>query len=260
MRATPHRGGMNRHTTTRDTPPPRGAAASRRGFARTLTSDWTRTARRSADVRRARSWAVVDVDFADLDELLTLAGYERRDDPAAEGVLRCLVDRARTDDLAARIVIQRIVPGLIGSTRHRPAGMTADEALQELVSAAWVSVRSFDPTRSPSCLSAALINDAVYRAFKADRRRRDRRPEISVDPQEWRGLTAVDDDILRRVREIMVEASTRGVDPVNMEALRRVLMTGSTEQVARAMGISPRAVRYRCARVAAELAEFTRVA
>ena len=138
--------------------------------------------------------------------------------------------------------------------------LTADEALQELVSAAWVSVRSFDPTRSPSCLSAALINDAVYRAFKADRRRRDRRPEISVDPQEWRGLTAVDDDILRRVREIMVEASTRGIDPVNMEALRRVIMTGSTEQVARAMGISPRAVRYRCARVAAELAEFTRVA
>ncbi len=77
----------------------------------------------------------------------------------------------------------------------------------------------------------------------------------SVHPQR-----VVDDDILRRVREIMVEASTRGIDPVNMEALQRVLMTGSTEQVARAMGISPRAVRYRCARVAAELAEFTRVA
>ena len=50
------------------------------------------------------------------------------------------------------------------------------------------------------------------------------------------------------------------IDPVNVEALRLVLLTGSTEKVAATMGISPRAVRYRCSRVADELAAIARVA
>ncbi|MGA1723081.1 MAG: hypothetical protein ACO4B6_03960 [Ilumatobacteraceae bacterium] len=66
--------------------------------------------------------------------------------------------------------------------------------------------------------------------------------------------------MLDRVREVLIEARVRGIDPVNLEALRRVLLTGSTERVAEAMGISPRAVRYRCSRVASELAAIAQVA
>jgi DNA-directed RNA polymerase specialized sigma24 family protein len=253
---------MNRPSSDRDHPQPRQrpGAEGRRGFARSLTAEWERTARRHAAIRRARSWAVVTTHFEDLHGLLALAGYERRDDPAAEGVLRRLVEQARSDELAARVVVQRIVPGLIGATRHRPSDMTADEALQDLVAAAWIAVRSYDPGRSPSCISAALINDAVYRVFKSDRRRREQRPEVLVDPQEWRSLTATEDHVLDRVREVLVEAALHDIDPVNVEALRRVLLTGSTEKVAAAMGISPRAVRYRCSRVADELAAIARVA
>jgi len=182
------------------------------------------------------------------------------DDHDAEGVLRRLVERAQSDELAARVVVQRIVPGLISATRHRPSDMSADDALQELVAAAWIAVRSYDPKRSPSCISAALINDAVYRVFKSDRRRREKRPEVLVDPQDWRSLTATDDQVLDRVREVLIEARVHGIDPVNLEALRRVLLTGSTERVAEAMGISPRAVRYRCSRVSSELAAIAQVA
>ena len=251
---------MNRPSSDHVQLRPRRGADTRRGFARSLTAEWERTARRRASIQRARTWGVVTAHFDDLDGLLALAGYERRDDTAAEGVLRRLVDQARDDDLAARVVVQRIVPGLIGATRHRPSDMTADDALQELVAAAWIAIRSYDPSRSPSCISAALINDAVYRVFKSDRRRREKRPEVLVDPQDWRSLTATDDQVLDRVREVLIEARLRGIDPVNLEALRRVLLTGSTERVAEAMGISPRAVRYRCSRVAGELAAIAQVA
>jgi len=251
---------MNRRSSDTDHPRPRGGADSRRGFARALTTEWERTARHRASIHRAKSWGVVNTHFDDLDELLALAGYDRRDDHDAERVLRRLVERAQSDELAARVVVQRIVPGLISATRHRPSDMSADDALQELVAAAWIAVRSYDPKRSPSCISAALINDAVYRVFKSDRRRREKRPEVLVDPQDWRSLTATDDQVLDRVREVLIEARVHGIDPVNLEALRRVLLTGSTERVAEAMGISPRAVRYRCSRVAGELAAIAQVA
>jgi len=75
-----------------------------------------------------------------------------------------------------------------------------------------------------------------------------------------RGRCATDDQVLDRVREVLIEARVHGIDPVNLEALPRVLLTGSTERVAEAMGISPRAVRYRCSRVSSELAAIAQVA
>ena len=84
--------------------------------------------------------------------------------------MRQLVVRAADDELAARIAIQRIMPGLLAVVRRR--GAACDEGLDELVGAAWIGVRTFNPARGSRCVAAALIADADYRAFRSRWRRR----------------------------------------------------------------------------------------
>ena len=84
--------------------------------------------------------------------------------------MRQLVLRAADDELAARIAIQRILPGLLAVVRRR--GAAYDDGLDELVGAAWIGVRTFNPARGSRCVAAALIADADYRAFRSRWRRR----------------------------------------------------------------------------------------
>jgi DNA-directed RNA polymerase specialized sigma24 family protein len=139
-----------------------------------LRAEWARLAVRPSAVRRARSWYVTTSPFTDLHRLLALAGYRTAETEATEAVLAALVVRARTDELAARIVLQRILPALISAGRRY--GSRAQRAhldpVEEIVAAAWIAIRSYDPGRPPSNLAAALVGAAAYRAFRAPIRRR----------------------------------------------------------------------------------------
>jgi DNA-directed RNA polymerase specialized sigma24 family protein len=122
---------------------------------------------------------------------------------------------------------------------------------------AWIAIRTFDPRRHPSCLAAALISDAVYRAFHAENRRQVQRETVSevVGDQP----SAIDEHDLHALRQVLIEARTAGLDPLDVEVVRRVIVGGSTEAVAAELGVTARAVRYRCTRVVAELARFTEI-
>src|SRR5688572_30506938 len=82
-----------------------------------LDREWAAIRARPRCIARARTWAVTDRPFADLDELLTLAGNRVPPTPATDEVLARLVTVARDDDLAARVVLQRILPGLLATAR-----------------------------------------------------------------------------------------------------------------------------------------------
>ena len=68
---------------------------------------------------RVRSWGVTSTPFRSLDELLRLAGFKVARTPAeTDEVLRRLVVLAATEPLAARIVLQRLLPGLLAIVRR----------------------------------------------------------------------------------------------------------------------------------------------
>jgi DNA-directed RNA polymerase specialized sigma24 family protein len=141
-----------------------------------LTREWQAIRHRPAVLRRAHGWQV-GVDFQSLDELVDAAGF-RRDSSAGrhpadgDAVLARLLLAARQDDLAARVVLQRILPGLVATARRwarRPEG--GPEALDELLAAAWAVIRTFPVERREAQLAARLLRESQYHAFVRPHRR-----------------------------------------------------------------------------------------
>lgn len=149
-------------------------------FMARLQREWDVLARRPAVLRRATDWQL-GVPFRSLDDLTAAAGLRptgraatavatsagiSADQPSPDTVLHRLVALARHDDLAARVVLQRLLPGLVAVARRwarRPDG--GRDALEEVVTAAWVVVRTYPLERRPHHLAANLLRDAEYHAF-----------------------------------------------------------------------------------------------
>jgi hypothetical protein len=97
--------------------------------------------------------------MADLDALLE----RRRDDQAAPAILRALAVLAPGDALAARTVLQALLPGLV-----RLAGMVGyDEPAAIEVSLAWERIRTY-PARRRGSVAANVLFD-VRKRYRAHR-------------------------------------------------------------------------------------------
>ena len=184
-----------------------------------LDREWSQLRSRPAALRHAAGWAIVEGPLHDLDQVLVAVGYEVAWTPANEAAMRRLVVQAADDELAARVVIQRVLPGLLAVVRRRSG--RPDEVLDELIGAAWIAVRTFNPARRPRCIAAALIADADYRAFRlvwrrassserptdvprrTARRHRDRvaasAPGVAVRAGDGGRCAAADLDLMRRI-------------------------------------------------------------
>ena len=144
-----------------------------------LEIEWRALHARPDAVDRARSWGVTDVAFTDLDELLRLAGFGATSTASGNEVLRRLARLGRHDELAARVVLQRVLPGLLAAVARRRR--SPDGAFEELVGAAWVTIRASRTPWDHEQVAANIVRDAAYRAFTAPFRRRSA-SEIAVDP------------------------------------------------------------------------------
>ena len=130
-----------------------------------LDAEWRRLARSPRARRALRRWALDDPalnELRDLDQLL-----ERRRNPdAAHAVLTALAALAPTDDLAARTLLQALLPGLV-----RLAGTAAYDdptAIEEMVSLAWERIRTYPPQRAGSVAANVLFDVRKrYRAHRA---------------------------------------------------------------------------------------------
>src|SRR6186713_2413002 len=134
-----------------------------------LDREWSQLRFQPALLRHAAGWASVEGPLRDLDQILAAVGYQTGWTADNEAAMRQLVVRAADDELAARIAIQRLLPGLLAVVRRRGV---SDDGLDELVGAAWICVRTFSPSRRSGCVAAALVADADYRAFRSHWRRR----------------------------------------------------------------------------------------
>ena len=209
-----------------------------------LHREWRHLRRRPDAVERARTWGLGPI--ADLDDVLALAGLERAPTAAHDRTVRHLVELARTDDLAARVVVQRLLPGLLTvvARRNRRGHRTGNDPLDELLGAAWVAVRTFDPARRPSSLAAALVSDAEYRVFRAPYRRR--RPD-PVDPTTLDLGTDGESSPhpLDELHELLADAEAAGMPRSDLDLAQRLVTSTSTEAVAAALGVTARTIRNR---------------
>jgi hypothetical protein len=203
-------------------------------------------------VARARAWRVTDRVFADLDELLALAGHRTERTAEANAVLGRLVDAGRVDQLASRVVLQRMLPGLLAAVRRQGP----DGDLDELIGAAWLAIRSYRTDRRPERIAANLVRDATYLAFIAPRRRRSA-SEVAVDPRRFDETPA--DDSLNAFQELaglLAAARQAGLPDEDAELVRRLVRTGSPSAVAAEWNVTTRTVRNRRDKATARVREL----
>lgn len=218
-------------------------------FMARLQREWDVLAHRPAVLRRAAAWQL-GVPFRSLDDLAVAAGLRRSfrqrptapagSGPSPDAVLRHLVALARHDDLAARVVLQRMMPGLIAAARRwarRPEGGAM--ALEEVVTAAWQVVRTYPLERRPHHLAASLLRDAEYHAFV-----RPYRATVvpELHPTDHFDRPVHHDDPVETLAELVAVARCTSLTPRDEQLLALLLDGATPPQIAHEMEVSVRTV------------------
>lgn len=221
-----------------------------------LFIEWERMARQRHNVHRANAWGLPGEPVEHLDDVLRRAGFGvSSNDEALDNYLAQLVTTARTDDLATRIVLQRIMPGLVSiAVRRAPiVSQGLHGAFDLITAAAWVVIRQFPIERRPRRVAANLLMDVEYAAFVRDTRLKANRCEEHVSPDRLLGVEfsraghsrtdPVSDAVALEL--LLHDLAARGLSETDLQMLRAVSQDVNSVEAAAVLGISPRSVRNR---------------
>jgi len=217
-------------------------------FSRQLDAEWARlrTSRRSlrtvgawADRRSAGLLADAVTGIRDLDDLLVAIRSGDED-----ALLAQLIDLARTEELAARIVVQRILPGLTaGSRRYRDYADDTDP-VEVVVASAWIAIRQFDTARRRRHIAASLISDAVFQAFRRPLRRRSA-TEVPRSPDHFTrdSCDTLAEHPFLELASVVREARLAGVPDGDLQLIRDLAGAESPRMVASSRQVTARTIR-----------------
>lgn len=236
---------------------------------RRLFREWHWLCNRPALVERARLWPLDGPPPHSLDEVLQRCGYGgRRDDDAADRVLAQLVAVATTDPVAARVVLQRVLPGMLAIAHRRTARHPehGDTVLAELVGAMWMLIRTAPTERARHHVAAHLLRNAEYEAFRRSSRRLSHQREIPMGDAVPDDQVIVDptatwlDDPRRRLGELLGHGRSAGLPSADLALLSSLASGEPVDALAGRLGISDRALRARRATAVARLREVAAAA
>jgi DNA-binding CsgD family transcriptional regulator len=220
-----------------------------------LQREWDRLGRSREVRRRVHDWALPVPTWGTLDELLAHSGYgpSGRGGSHGDEVLRALVLHARHDTLAARILLQRLLPGVSSLARKRSTFVGHLEATDELLAASWTVIRTYPIERRPDFVAASMLRAIEYEAFQRTRRRRAVHipvPTATFDrsPAEQPRPTAADE-----LAELLELARRSGLHDDDIELATRLGRGESTLQIAADRKVTDRTIRNHRAAVAHRL-------
>lgn len=202
-----------------------------------------------------RRWAERDpaLDFESPAALVST--LERRDhDPAAtDAVLGALARRARTDDLAARLLLQLVLPGCKRLLRLYGRG-DPDEWAAFIVTTAWDRIRRYPIDRRPRSVAANILLDVRQRVVRAARRQRPGVPLHLVAEEDLPSVRPGPDPAAELVGVVGSAVRRGGLD---LDAARLVVLTRmgavSVAELARREQTCEQTVRQRRRRAEARL-------
>lgn len=211
-----------------------------------LHSEWRRLDSRPHVVATVNGWGLSFGPVACLDDVLRAVGYGWAGDDRSDGALRELVRLAAHDHLAARIVLQRILPGLGSVARRRGDGnpARAATAFDELVGWAWQLIRTYPIERRPRWLAANLVRDAQYQAFTRPARLR-RHPTSRFDEVDTLPAGNTAEEPMFELVGFLSDARARGADAGDIELIARLATAASVGDVAAQQGVTDRTIRSR---------------
>ena len=227
-----------------------------------LATEWRHLTVRAADLATVRRWGLPGGDIHSLDDVLIRSGYvpfsstpattstpmPRTPTPgeAHDAYLLALLALARHDPLAARIVLQRILPALCAfSRRHAPNHAAQQDLLDELIGNAWAAIRRYPIERRPRWVVPNLVRDIGFQTIVRPLRRRSasERPMTHDTLLDTEALTFVEP--LDELVTLLNEARTRGMSAADIELICQIVTLNRPENVADVQHVSPRTVRNR---------------
>ena len=227
-----------------------------------LQREWNLLSCRRSALDRAALWKLTPSVLGSLDELLVLTGLGPPPaDPSSDETLRRLVVLARHDDLAARVVLQRMLPGLSVCAKRNSNGFNNQlEALDELLSEAWTVIRSFPIEQRDRYVIKNLLRDCEYRAFVKARRRL--LVHELTDPSDLDRVaeTEPDREPFGVVVELLARARAAGMSDADVAVVVTLLNTSTVKQAAIELRVTDRTVRNRRDSVVRQLRALADVA
>lgn len=211
-----------------------------------LQYDWDRLGRTPSVLSEARRWHLSIARFDSLDDLLGHLGYGRTSPKGSHGddlPLRELVVVARTDQLAARVVLQRILPGLSSMVRRRSQSFHEGlDQFDDVLAAAWTVIRHYPIERHPSYVAAGLLREIEYYAFRRDYRRKATFIPTPTSDFE-RVADTIDDDPRAELLDLLAHARRAGLDEADLELARRLGDGATTAELAQERHVTDRTIR-----------------
>lgn len=223
-----------------------------------LSDEWKQIARRPEAIEQANQWNLPGGPVDHLDVVLERCGFDQTgNEEHHDAYLRALVGVAAHDSLAARIVLHRILPGLV-SIAVRRAPITANGltgAFDLVTSAAWLVIRQFPIGRRPRRVAANLLMDIEYLAFVRETRLKSNRNESATERNAMIGIEAGRVRIHDRSIDPVADATAfdlllhsfagSGISERDLQMLRAVGYGIDSTEAAGVLGLSPRSVRNR---------------
>jgi len=217
------------------------------GPGRQLISEWDRLSRKRTTIDTIASWGLFGHDIAELDDVLVALGFGGAvDDSNGDHLLWHMVVLATDHLLAARIVLHRVMPALLSVAKRRapitPGGF--DQALADVLTSAWMVIRTFPHHRRTVKIAANIVLDSEYNAFVREGRLR-RVSEVPVSPELF-GITrevAQHPVTDAELNAVLNEAASRGVPAEMIELLRKFGLGNNSDAIAAETGWSPRTIR-----------------
>ena len=229
-----------------------------------LDREWRRARRRPSSIRSIRSWRTGDDEFdrwatSRLDRVDALdrvvALVDRRTGTDGDRLLHWLLVVAESEPLAARIVLQRLLP-LAVSTATRLAPFDACRPpVDDVVTATVVAIAEYDRSVRRRHIAPRLIDRAIEEVFRTPRRRRSFTSEEVTNPMAFPPLHAPTPELdhLTAAARVLAAGAAAGIDPALLEVARRLVRGESTADIAVERRCTQRAVRQQRARVAERL-------
>lgn len=229
-----------------------------------LIKEWELISTRHKEVDVVNSWQLPGGNVSSLDQVLVRAGFNTaRDDSNGDNYLWLLVKQASNEELAARIVLQRILPPLVSIARRRGRIMQGgvDAALSEVLPSAWTVIRQYPWHRRPNKVASNLVLDSEYFAFvQANRAKKVK--VFAVEPHLLSELIAEPetDEFGQEVtlESLLTVAISQDIDPRHVEILRAVASGQTAATIAKHYGIAERTARAWRAQAISELRVRTR--
>jgi hypothetical protein len=246
-----------------------------------LALEWRHISIRADELRRVRAWGLPGHEIRSLDDVLDRCGFlpapDRGDAPARtiverphhdtaaetahDAYLLRLLEIARSDALAGRIVLERLLPGLCMMARkyaHHPA-VQAD-LMSELVSNAWLAILTYPVERRPRRVVANLIRDIGFQTvFRPLRRRAS--SEIRTGDHRWLDRMQVEHvEPLDELVDVLTEARRRGMNDADLGLLCEIVSTGRSQAIAAEHHVTDRTIRNRRDALARRVRALNRIA